>query len=34
MIGKTDSFIVDIVGKKGNAQVGSENKKSKPCRDK
>jgi hypothetical protein len=34
MIGKIDSLIEDIVGKKGNAQVGSENKKSKPSRDK
>jgi hypothetical protein len=34
MIGKIDSFIEDIVGKKGNAQVGSINKKSKPSRDK
>jgi hypothetical protein len=34
MIGKIDSFIEDIVGKKGNAQVGSENKKTKPSGDK
>jgi hypothetical protein len=34
MIGKIDSFIEDIVGKKGNAQVRSENNKSKPSRGK
>jgi hypothetical protein len=34
MIGKIDSFIQDIFGKKGSAQVGSENNKNKPSRDK
>jgi hypothetical protein len=34
MNGKIDSFIEDIVGKKGNAQVISQNNKSKPSRDK
>jgi hypothetical protein len=34
IIGKIDSFIQDIVGKRGNAQVRSENNKSKPSSDK